>query len=372
MSKRTRTFLMDYILVPNLEDLFHYDFEYILTAYLVIPVSIIVLISNSLLLCLFWKKRLRNTIHIFVAAISISETLFVLTQSLFATYFLHFLNITKFIPHEHCLMFTLTFNILPEIFRCHSIFLTVALATQRCVCVTNPFKISRVFTRKRTVLIVVGVFILSVLFKVYDMIFFQSRKRQHIDWLNNKRLPNNTCILAPPDGTGTYIESLFLVQTILWIACVNVIPCVWLIVTGLLLICGLRKASKWRRNASQYGGTQQIAQDLKERKLTIITVWIIGIFLLLQTPYYIIDSLTDYPWIFAKSQDTNRMLLAARNIAGFCVYLTLPSNFIIYIVCYKEYYEYLKSIFVCKRKAANLMQLDSSITSQSYASTMVE
>lgn len=353
--------LKEYALVPNLKDLFYYDFEYIITAYIVIPVSIIVLISNTLLLFLFWKKRLRTSIHIFVAAISVSETIFVLTQSFFATYFLYIFNITGFIPHQHCLMFALTFNILPEIFRSHSIFLTVALATQRCVCVTHPLTISRIFTRKRTVLIVVGLFILSGLFKVYDMTFIQHRERQHISWLpSNNRIPNNTCILGPPDWTKDYIKSVFAVQTILWISCVNVIPCIWLLVAGLILICGLRRASKWRRKATVLQLKQQIAQESKERKLTVLSVWIIGVFLLFQIPYYITDTLTDYPWVFfARSKDTIRMLLAARSLTGLCVNLTLPSNFIIYIVCYKEYYDYLKSIFICKRSDDKLMRAHS-------------
>lgn len=343
--------LMDYASVPNLKNLFHYDFAYILTAYGVIPISMIVLISNSLLLFLFWKKRLRSSIHIFVAAISISETVFILIQVIFSIYFLHVLNITSYIPYQHCVMFTLTFHILPEIFRCHSIFLTVALATQRCVSVTHPLTISRVFTRKRSILIVVGLFLLSVIFKMYDLIFLEMKEGR-----------NSTCIVLPSGWTRDYFENLFYTQAILWISCVNVVPCVWLIVTGSIMICGLRKASNWRRTAAVFRMKQHIVQDAKERKLTIITVWIIGIFLFFQTPYYVIDSLTAYPRIFVQSKGANIVLLGARNLTQFCVNVTLPSNFIIYIVCYKEYYEYLKSVFVCGRSAVDLNQLDKSIT----------
>ena len=355
MSNRSGT-LLKYAIMPNLEDLFHYDFEYVLGAYVVIPVSIIVLLCNSILLFLFWKMRSRNSVHILVASISISETLFVLTQSSFA-YVIHIFNLRKFIPYKHCSVFVLLFNILPEIFRCHSIFLTMALATQRCVCVTHPFKISIIFTRRRTVLVVVCLFLLSVLFKFYDLIVLENRERHHFlkgRFNNSAPTSISICMIVPRGWTVDFFETLFLVQTILRISCVNVIPSIWLIVTRLILMCGLKKASKWRKDASVLKTNQQLAQDAKERQLTILTIWIIGIFLFFQTPFCIIDSITFYPQLIPK--DKIRTLLTARTLAQFCLNLTLTSNFIIYMFCYKEYYEYSKSIFVCKRSAAELNQ----------------
>ena len=324
-------------------DTLFFNFQDVIVTFLVPPIAIIVLLLNSVLLIIFWKKRVNNTIHIFVAAICISDILYVILPAISSIYFIYLKTFRNFVyvPYEYCRTFVYISEIVPSTLRCFSIFLTVALATQRCLCVTRPLNVSTICTRKRTVMLVIGLLFLSCLLEMYSFIF--------IDIIKVNLTSGDTCALEPRDWAADNInmDLLFLIKTLLLILFVNTIPSIWLIITGILLVRGLRKASKWRK-VYVIKMCSPSERDNRERKLTILTIWIILVLLMFHIPHSIADSLTAYQIIFQRNTYYTRIFLFARTVTQFCITLTLPSNFIIYIVTYRDYYDYLKSFF--KRK----------------------
>ena len=125
----------------NLELMFQYEYQRILCGYIMLPFGTFVTFLNSLLLYIFWKKEMKNTTHILVAAMTISETINILLPGIGFTYFIAVLKLRKYIPFEYCNFFIYITDHIPAIFRFHSIFLMVTLATQRFICVAYPLRI---------------------------------------------------------------------------------------------------------------------------------------------------------------------------------------------------------------------------------------
>ena len=330
---------------PNLQNIFHYEFTHFIVAYCILPVSFVVLCLNSLLLWIFWKKKATNTTHLLVAATSISETLFAFIPSAFSTYMFAIKGLRIYVPYEYCNIYYIIFLILPAVCRCHSIWLTVALATQRCICVRYPFKAALLFTRRKTIYVIVGLFVLSLLTQCYDVIFVDIIK-VNVAWSEHTK-PRGTCAFVTSEWAANVVDTVFPLHTIGSILIVNVIPFLWLVVVGSLLLRGLRVAINWRSKFVDKSDNQNRAA-IGERKLTVLTIWIIVMFLIFQIPYSIVDSFLLYCIGFGKSDGTIKYLMVARTITHSIVLLTLPSTFVIYIVCYRNYYEYIKTFFRCR------------------------
>ena len=334
---------------PTFINVFRFEFTHILVAYCVLPVAIIVLLINSLLLWILWKKKATNPTHLLVAAMSISETLFAFVPTVFLTYLYDFKKLRTFLPYKYCYSFNILCVIWVSVFRCHSIWLTVVLATQRFICVVYPFKAASIITRKRTIVVIVVLFVLSLLIQYYDVIFVD-RISVNISWSPDTS-PRETCKFLATEWAENYVDTLFPIHTIGSLLLVNFIPSLWLVVVGCLLIRELRVATKWR---NKFAVSRQSADRRQngERKLTVLTIWIIIMFVTFQIPYSISDSIISCQRsIGGDSGEYGSIIIyatAARVVTHFIVLLSLPSTFFIYILCIKEYYEYVKTLF-CRR-----------------------
>ena len=333
---------------PTFIDVFRFEFIHFLVAYCFLPVTFVVLLINLLLLWILWKKKATNPTHIVVAAMSISETLFAFVPTVLFTYLYHIEKLRSFLPYEYCHSFNIIGLIWTSVFRYHSIWLTVVLATQRFICVAYPFKAAAIITRKRTLILIVGFFMLSLLTQYYDIIFVD-RISVNISWSTDTS-PRETCVFLPAKWAEEYVDTLFPIHTIALMLLVNILPSLWLLVVGCLLIRELRMATRWRKKFAVSRRSIDRRQN-GERKLTLLTIWIIITFVTFQIPYSISDSIISYNRSVGGEHGSSIIYAtASRVFTHFIVLLTLPSTFFIYIICIKEYNEYVKSLFCCRNK----------------------
>ena len=328
---------------PTFTSVFRFEFTHFLFAYCYLPVVFIVLLTNSLLLWILWKKKARNTTHLLVAAMSISETMFALVPAMLFTYLYDIKKLRSFVPYEYCYSFSIVCIIWSSVFRCHSIWLTVVLATQRFICVAYPFKAASIITRKRTIILIVGLFVLALLTQYYDVIFVD-RISVNMSWSPDTN-PQETCVYLPTEWAKDFVDILFPIHRIVFILLVNFIPSLWMVVVGCLLIRELRATTKWRTQNSV--SSRSANQRLNgERKLTVVTIWIIIMFVTFQIPYSISHSFVSYQISFGGERGSSIIYATtAMLVTHFMIILSLPSTFFIYIICIKEYYEYVKTCF---------------------------
>ena len=337
---------------PNFLYLFHYDYVRVILAYCMLPLAVVVLILNSFLLWIFWKKKATNTMHLFIAALSLSETLFSFVPSVMATYLFAVKGLRMYLPYKYCTAYYVIITLWTSVFRLNSRWLTVMLATQRCICVMFPLKTATIFTTKRTIYVIVGVFVLSILSHYYDIIFMD-RVNIIMPWSVGSA-PRETCAFVAPSWTEGYAETIFLTNEIFKIVFMNSIPSLWLVIVGCLLIHGLRKANTWRKKFVV--SNERKNRRLKnERKLTVLTIWIIVTFVVFQIPYSVSDSISSHHMTFGDVKNRDNYTSAALIITHFIVLLSLPSTFLIYIICLREYCDYVKTLF-CPRKTNRFEQ----------------
>lgn len=155
---------------PNFRNIFHFEFTHYIARYCVLPLAFIVLFINSLLLWIFWKKQATDTIHLLVAAMTISETMYTFFPTVVFSYLYEIKKFRSFLPYEYCHAYYFIFITWNSVLRCHSIWMTVVLATQRCIYVRFPFHAASLITKKRTLLIIVGLLVLSLLIHSYDIL----------------------------------------------------------------------------------------------------------------------------------------------------------------------------------------------------------
>ena len=330
----------------NLELMLVYEYQWIVCGYIMLPFGIFVAFLNSLLLYIFWKRNMKNTTHILVAAMTISETLNILLPGIGFTYFIAVLKLRKYIPFEYCSFFMYIVDYIPTIFRFHSIFLMVTLATQRFICVSYPLRITGLLTRNRTLTLIVVLLFFSILSRLFDLACLYQKK------VTITVLPENvamdTCIMTARGWVGDQLNTLFLVHNIVWNIPVHILPLIWVIFVGVKLIITIRKANKWRK---EFLSDTHIAKGrLQEQKLTKLTMWIIFAFLFVQIPVSIVESILSYVVSFSGLNSHTKTLSASRTIVMCVLYLTLPSTFVIYILCFNDCFKYIKSIFGCINK----------------------
>ena len=333
---------------PTFRNVVRFEFTHFLVAYCAPLVSFIVLFINSLLLWILWKKKATDTTHLLVAATCISETLYAFVPTMYFTYLYDIKKLRSFLPYQYCFSFHLFIILWNLVFRCHSTWLTVVIATQRFICVTYPFKAASIITRKRTIMVIVGLFLISLLTQYYDVIFVD-RMSVNISW-GPDTSPRETCIFLPAEWAEDYVDTLFPIHTIGSILLLNFIPSLWLVVVGCLLIRELRVATKWRKKFTV--STRSADRRLNgERKLTVLTIWIILTFVTFQIPLSVLDSIISYQRSIGGEHGSNIIYAtAAKIVTHFILLLTLPSTFFIYIICIKEYYEYVKTLLCCRNK----------------------
>lgn len=335
------------VLTLYFDAIFAHQFQGVILGYCFLIYGVFIAIINSVLLFTFWRKELNNTTHIFVAAICVSETLFVLTSGVGHTYVVFIINsresgniIADFCSTIHFV------DLVSKLFLHHSIFLTVALATQRCVCVRCPLIFSSIFTKKRTVLCVIGLFIFAILINVFDITTYTLVDFPMVGVEENSDdMSPERCRVARAEWImDDTFQKMYLINIVVVFVCVGLIPNICLLTAGILLVSGLRNSIALRKTACYRINNGQFK---RERKLTFITCWIIAAFLFFQTPKSVVDGILAYYILNRKFIDSSVILAMIITLGN--VILTLPSNFIIYIVCYKECYQYLRSICTCTK-----------------------
>ena len=332
-------------IVPNLRFIFEYDFQHQMVAYWELPIAVIVVVLNCTMLYIFWKKQLTNVTHILVAAIVMTESIFILLRSIANFSFLGILGYRDFIPFKNCQLFVMTTAYIPSIFQIQSSFLTVAMSTQRCACVLRPLKFTTMFTRKRIILTIICLLLFSCLMVAYDIVFSFPI---HVP-LNGTSISETSEICAFRRDKEWF--SLYLFNKIGNVIFTQILPSVWLVVVDILLVLKLRETNRWREQVTSNVTTQR-GRTAKEIKLTIVTILIITVFIMVKTPLAITKMVANYFIVIDPNVQMIKASFVASNILNFCVFLSMPSNFVIYVVLYPECSRYLSQMFRRKRKGS--------------------
>jgi len=102
------------------------------------PVILLTLITNSLICVVLLRRGMRTATNLILAAMALSDMLTGLCPLPCFIYFYTFEANRDWVPYRWCTAYVTLIDRLPTVFHTASIWLTVALAVHRYICVCKP------------------------------------------------------------------------------------------------------------------------------------------------------------------------------------------------------------------------------------------
>lgn len=125
------------------------------------PIILLTVVTNVLVCLVLVKKSMRSPTNALLVAMAMSDMLTGLLPLPCFLYFYTLGNYRDWVPYRWCFAYHCLTNYVPTVFHTASIWLTVALATQRYVCVCMATVAKRWCTISNVVKVIVAVYTMA-------------------------------------------------------------------------------------------------------------------------------------------------------------------------------------------------------------------
>lgn len=322
--------------------------------YLTLPVygyispclGIFTLITNVLVCVVLLKKHMINPTNILLVAMAISD---LLTGIIPIPVFIHTYTLGYYREWVTCtwaiVTKALSFN-LPIVCHTASIWLTVALAVHRYLCVCHSLKAKQWCTQKNILIVIAVIYVLAFLsqwIKFVDSRYESVELPSVIEpW---KLVPG--CFEIPTEFIARNEDVYYNVYWWFRVLFVHMIPCTSLVILNAFLVCTMRAAQARREQLMKQNRNSESRRLKESNSTTIMLVAVVAMFLLVEFPLailmilYILQS-SFYAHIF----QLNEVFQMASLIINLCILLSYPFNFVIYCGMSRQFRETFKQIFI--------------------------
>ncbi|RUS87836.1 hypothetical protein EGW08_004369 [Elysia chlorotica] len=306
-------------------------------------VIVLAVFTNSLVCLVLLKPHMRSPTTIILLALAISDMLTGLFPLPVFIYFYSTDRVHEWVPYRWCWIMHLFSEYIPTIFHTASIWLTVALATQRYICVCHVFKARTWCTFQNTVATIAFVFTFAIL--THSSRFFEmySVETVRVSVLN----PNNTvsaCAMKHRPWVRRDMNLYYNIYYWFRVVFIHFIPCVSLVVMTALLVHTMR-AAQWRRRQLQLQNEQRDNSKLGEsNRTTMMLLVVVVLFLLVEVPLGLL-------MVFLILQQTFDLIIISVELmhilslfSNFFILLSYPLNFFIYCGMSRQFRDTFKRL----------------------------
>ena len=305
-----------------------FGFEKVLYLYIWEILVILTTIANILVMLVLSRKSMRNTTHVILIAIAVSDSLTgLVTLPVYIYGFSNTVGVDLQFTEGWCEAFMLIRLFISKSFHTMSIWFTVCLVFQRFISVTRPFQAQTLYTMPKTLMMIGAVAVLSPILHVYH--------------LTNKKAAHGRCawtLKSPCTGDCAY----------LWITIflMHLIPCILLVIFTSLMIFVMCNAEE-KIHESQLITNQRILKRraAQNRRISIIVIVVVVIFLIPEIPYGIFLLIS-----VSLRHSGEELLPLESNRAFHCAYeillvLNFHANFWVYTIINRKFRIGLKRTF---------------------------
>lgn len=310
--------------------------NFIINGYLFPILACITVITNCTILVVFYRAKFFTPHHALLGALAIVDMLTVFMPSPLFIYVFGYGFYNMFPSCKLCQAYDVTTMQIPIILHSISIWLTLGLAIQRHVCVSNPFKAKYICTMKNTIIYMIA---MSVCFFAFLLPFAFSSKYEEVNIVLDRdgfTREEDGCRKSPQNWLSEHKNIFYGSYVVLRIVVIKFLPCVLLFILEVKLIRNLNKASLVRKHTNTINQRKDVPMRLSAQ-----TAWIVGIFLVTEMPvtFGVIHEVIF--WWFKVKLLTDDVKFLLSDILNFILLFGCMANFVIYIFLSEKFRRYI-------------------------------
>ncbi|XP_041372673.1 sex peptide receptor-like [Gigantopelta aegis] len=201
--------------------------------------------SNTMVCVVLFKRHMRSPTHVLLTVMAITDTLTGLFPVPVMAYFFGTEKVKDFVQYGWCFAYDYLTMYIPTIFHTASIWLTMALAVQRYICVCYPFKARTWCTITNAIRGTVIIYVMAVLSHICRF-FEKDISSVVLPSLVNENETITACFIIwkPWLRDFAHVSLYYNIYFSFRVLFVHIVPCVSSVVLNALLLNNMRQASK--------------------------------------------------------------------------------------------------------------------------------
>lgn len=309
----------------------------------------LIVITNGLICIVLLQRHMRTPTNLLLVAMAVSDTL---TGAFPIPGFLYFYtagNYRDYVPYAWCYAWeALTVN-LPTVCHTASIWLTVALAGQRYICVCHSHRAKVVCTIPNTVKAIVVIYV-AAFFSQASRFFEYKYLAVEVESIVDEGVAFTGCFQRLIPFMLHNYNLYFSVYWWLRVIFIHLIPCASLVVLNTLLYHAMRLAHARRQLLLRQNRKSESRRLAETNMATLMLVVVVCVFLLVELPLAVLLITmifeNTFDWFFMDPDDRT----VASSVINLVILFSYPLNFFIYCAMSRQFRETFKRLLTCKLK----------------------
>ncbi|XP_071450124.1 sex peptide receptor, partial [Hetaerina americana] len=307
----------------------------------------VTVVANTLIVVVLSKRHMRTPTNALLMAMALCDMLTLLFPAPWLFYMYTFGNHWRpLFPVAACYAWHLMHEVIPALFHTASVWLTLALAAQRyiCVCHAATARSWCTMTTARR-----GVVAIAAAAALHQSTRFMDRQYEPMDinWNGHK---TQVCRVRPAAWVDQVFtaDAYFMAYFAFRVLFVHAIPCAALVVLNVLLFRAMRAAQVKRRKLFQENKRNECRRLRDSNCTTLMLIVVVTAFLAVEIPLAVVTLLHIISSTVSEILDysvANVLIL----FTNFFIILSYPINFAIYCGMSRQFRETFKELFVSKQ-----------------------
>ncbi|GFR82500.1 chemosensory receptor A [Elysia marginata] len=302
------------------------------------------LISNIINIIVFFKAGLKDNVTTLLFFLAISDLTFIIliTPTPCTKIILRFARSWSWpfpLDFTYLLLYWPAFTAYDL-----SAFISVSLGVMRCACVAMPLKFKLVFTRRRTILTVLALFVLAVSLRIPVLSIFR------VAWRTDAATNVTTAYLAAVNRVAmSRINDVMNRGLVVWINYAIMVSCVALLSFKLFQASKIRRScsSKSDSTSKKTAGDGLSSKDLQVIKSVVI---VCAIFIFSQLPFLLYSTARLINPELTSTSRMRRLFSFFSHVSLTCSYLNASINIFVYYNYNSKYRSVLISLLSFRKK----------------------
>jgi hypothetical protein len=308
-------------------------------------VILLTVVTNSLICVVLLRRNMRSATNALLVAMALSDMMTGIWPLPCFVFFYSLGGYRDWVPYDWCAVYMALTDHLPTVFHTASIWLTVALAVHRYICVCRPQAAKTWCTVAKVLWTIVSIYIASCLTHITR--FVETSYRPVL--LTSLSDPSTTtvgCVGVHAPFVAYDINVYYNVYYWFRVVFIHLVPCSVLIVFNALLVQTLRQAQRRRRQLLAQNRKSESRRLAESSVTTMMLVAVVGVFLLVEFPLallmivMIVDNTFELTLLDAHSRAVATLLV------NLFILLSYPLNFFIYCGMSRQFRDTFKGLFM--------------------------